>query len=521
MRSNGLAKFFKAGIMAVAGMLLVSGCKTVGPDFEKPEVPVADTWLEAENENVDISKTSYQDWWDVFEDPVLSKLIDSAYQQNLSLQVAGLRVMEARAQLGIATGLKYPQSQSVGGGYAYSRSSINAPPLANLPDDVIQNVDRTNGVWSASFDATWEADIWGKFRRGVEAADANLAASMLNYDAVLVTLTGDIAALYTTIRTLQERLDHASSNVKLQQHALDLANSRFKLGATSELDVQQARGLLYNTQSLIPILNLNIERAQNTLSFLLGMPPSNLEAMLGTSRNIPAAPASVAVGIPADLLRRRPDVRAAEMAAAAQSASIGVSQADLYPSFVLAGSLGLAGGSFSSLFDGGATTGFITPFFKWNIFNYGRIKNNVRVQDARFEQAVTTYQNTALLAAKEVQDGLQGFLRTREQVGHLANAVKASDRAAELALAQYSQGASDYTRVLNTQTALLQQQDTLTAARGQVISNLIATYKALGGGWQLREGNNYVSPELINTMEIRTDWGELLTTPEQTDSTNK
>jgi NodT family efflux transporter outer membrane factor (OMF) lipoprotein len=504
----------------MAAMLFLSGCKTVGPDFQKPEAPVADNWLDADNDRVDTSIAAYEDWWDVFDDPVLAKLIERAYQQNLGLQVAGLRVMEARAQLGIATGLKYPQSQSVGGGYSYSRSSINAPPFSNLPDDIVQNVDRTNGVWSASFDAAWEADVWGKFRRGVEAADANLAASMLNYDAVLVTLTGDVAALYTTIRTLQERLDYASANVKLQRHALDLANKRFELGATSELDVQQARGLLYNTQSLIPILNLNIDRAQNTLSFLLGMPPSNLETMLGTSRSIPVAPATVAVGIPADLLRRRPDVRAAEMAAAAQSAIIGVNQADLYPSFVLAGSLGLAGGNISSLFEGGATTGFITPFFQWNIFNYGRIKNNVRVQDARFEQAVTSYQNAALAAAKEVQDGLQGFLRTNEQVGYLTNAVQASERAAELALEQYSQGASDYTRVLNTQTALLQQQDTLTAARGQAISNLVATYKALGGGWQVREDNNYISPELIDAMEMRTDWGELLTLPEQPEANN-
>ncbi len=514
MQSSGAKILVRSGIFTLVLLFLVTGCKTVGPDFEKPEVPVADNWLEADNEDVDTSSTNYQDWWEVFEDPVLSKLIDTAYQQNLSLQVAGLRVMEARAQLGIASGLKYPQSQSIGGGYAYSHSSINAPPLSNLPDNVLQGVDRNVGVWSASFDATWEADVWGKFARGVEAADASLAANMLNYDAVLVTLTGDIAALYTAIRTLQERLDFAYANVKLQKKALDLANSRFKLGATSELDVQQARGLLYNTESLIPVFLLNIERAQNTLSFLLGLPPSNLEAMLKGARVIPAAPSSIAIGIPADLLRRRPDVRAAEMAAAAQSANIGVSQAALYPSFAIGGSLGLAGGTFSDLFDGGATTGFITPFFKWDIFNYGRIKNNVRVQDARFEQAVTSYQNTALAAAKEVQDGLQGFLRTQEQVGHLNNAVKATSRAAELALEQYRQGAADYTRVLNTQTSLLSQQDTLTAARGQVISNLIATYKALGGGWQLREGNNYVSPDLINTMELRTDWGGLLNTPE-------
>lgn len=521
MSSHGIGHLFRIGILATAAVFLVTACKTVGPDFEKPDVPVADDWLEAGNKNVDTSSASYQDWWEVFDDPVLTELIDTAYKQNLSLQVAGLRVMEARAQLGIATGLKYPQLQSVGGGYAYSRSSINAPPLSSLPEDVLQGVDRTAGIWTANFDVAWEADVWGKFSRGVEAADANLAANMLNYDAVLVTLTGDVAALYASIRALQERLDYAYTNVKLQQQALDLANSRFKLGATSELDVQQAKGLFYNTQSLIPIFELNIERAVNALSFLLGMPPSNLDTLLGSSRKIPAAPATVAVGIPADLLRRRPDVRAAEMAAAAQSASIGISQAELYPSFVLAGSLGLAGGSFSDLFDGGATTGFITPFFKWNIFNYGRIKNNVRVQDARFEQAITAYQNTALAAAKEVQDGLQGFLRTQEQVGYLSDAVVASKRAAELALAQYRQGAADYTRVLNTQTALLQQQDTLTAARGQVVTNLVSTYKALGGGWQLREGSNYVKPDLIDTMMDRTDWGELLSKPGQATSANK
>ena len=515
MSEKYISRVVKAGMLALVVSIVVSGCKTVGPDFEKPEAPVADSWLDADDERVDTASVTYDDWWNVFSDPVLENLIDTAYQQNLSLQVAGLRVMEARAQLGIATGLKYPQSQSVGGGYAYSRSSVKTPPFTNLPDDVVNRVDRTAGVWSASFDATWEADVWGKFRRGVEAADANLAANMLNFDAILVTLTGDVAALYTTIRTLEERLAFARSNVELQEQALNLAETRFNLGATSELDVQQARGLLYNTQAFIPVLGLNLDRSRNTLSFLLGMPPSDLSRMLGNSGKIPTAPQSVAVGIPADLLRRRPDVRAAEMAAAAQSAAIGVSQADLYPSFVLAGSLGLASGDFSGLFDSAATTGFLTPFFKWNIFNYGRIKNNVRVQDARFEQAVVSYQNTALAAAREVQDGLQGFLRTQEQVAYLENAVKATDRASELALVQYREGATDYTRVLNTQTSLLVQQDALTNARGQVVSNLVATYKALGGGWQLRDGHNYVRPDLIDIMEQRTDWGGLLTIPEQ------
>jgi len=514
MHLSSLAITIRFVTISTMALFLLSSCKTVGPDFEKPEAPVADNWLEAENSKVDTSTANYQDWWTVFEDPVLTKLIDTAYQQNLNLQVAGLRVMEARAQLGIATGLKYPQSQSVDGSYVYSRSSINAPPLSSLPDDVLAGVDRTAGAWRASFDATWEADVWGKFRRGVEAADANLAANILNYDAVLVTLTGDIAALYTTVRTVEERLAYARNNVDLQRQALDLANTRFKLGATSELDVQQARGLMYNTEALIPMLELSLERTQNTLSFLLGMPPSDLDQYLGAAGKIPGVPDSVAVGIPADLLRRRPDVRAAEMAAAAQSAAIGISQADLYPHFGIGGSLGLAGGTLSDTLDSGATTGFVAPFFSWNIFNYGRIKNNVRVQDARFEQAVTNYQNAALAAAREVQDGLQGFLRTQQQVGYLESAVDASERAAGLALVQYREGATDYTRVLNTQTALLQQQDALTAARGQVVTNLVATYKALGGGWQLRDGDNFIRPDTIDVMEERTDWGDFLTAPE-------
>ena len=500
--------------LALAALFLMAGCKTVGPDFEKPEAPVADNWLNAEDERVDTSTSAYQDWWEVFNDRELSKLIDTAYQQNLSLQLAGLRVMEARAQLGIATGLKYPQSQSLNGHYSYARASTNAPPLSNLPDEIVQQVDRTTGTWGAGFDATWEADVWGKFRRGVEAADANLAASMLNYDAVLVTLTGDVAALYTNIRTLEERLAYARNNVSLQQHALELANSRFEEGATSELDVQQAGGLLYNTQATIPVLELSLERTRNTLSFLLGMPPSDLQHLLGTNGKIPAAPETATVGIPADLLRRRPDVKAAEMAAAARSAVIGVSQAELYPHFGLAGGIGVSGASFSDMFDSGATTGFIAPFFRWNILNYGRIKNRVRVQDARFEQAVTSYQNIALAAAREVQDGLQGFLRTQEQVKYLESAVQATSRATELALIQYREGATDYTRVLNTQTSLLLQQDALTAARGQVVSSLVATYKALGGGWQLRVDDNFVRPDTIDTMEQRTDWGELLTAPE-------
>lgn len=504
---------FAIPLVTLSGTLILASCTTVGPDFERPEAPVAEAWLNADDARVDTSAVAYHDWWDVFDDPVLSQLIGTAYQQNLSLQIAGLRIMEARAQLGYATGLQYPQSQSVSGSYTRSRSSKNAPPLANLPDDVRNSASQGINTWSVGFDATWEADVWGKFRRGLEAADANLAANMLNYDAMLVTLTGDVAALYTSIRTFEERLAYARTNVKLQKEALNLASTRFRLGATSDLDVQQAKGLLYNTEAMIPVLELGLSRTKNALSLLLGMPPSELEHLLGGDAVIPGAPSTVSVGIPADLMRRRPDIRAAEMAAATQSAAIGVSQADLYPSFALAGSIGLAGETFSDQFSSGSGSGFFSPFINWNIFNYGRIKNNVRIQDARFEQLVVSYQNTVLAAAREVQDGLQGFLRTREQVGFLTQAVGASARAADLALVQYQQGATDYTRVLDTQTALLQQQDSLTSARGQVVINLVATYKALGGGWQIRQGNDYVKTSLVDGMKERTDWGDLLEAP--------
>jgi outer membrane protein TolC len=240
------------------------------------------------------------------------------------------------------------------------------------------------------------------------------------------------------------------------------------------------------------------------------MPPSTLEALLGEKSSIPAASQSAAVGIPADLIRRRPDVRAAEMAAAAQSAGIGVAAADLYPQFVLAGSIGLAGETFSDQFDSGSGNGFFTGLVNWNIFNYDRIKNNVRIQDARFQQLLVAYEIVVLNAAREVEDGLVGFLRSQEQVKLLEQAITASQRSVELSLDQYESGLVDYQRVLNSQASLLSQQDSLADAQGRIATSLVSTYRALGGGWQLREGHSIVHPSTLDTMRDRTDWGEML-----------
>lgn len=498
----------RVGVLGFAA--LAAGCAAVGPDFQKPEVETAEAWLQAEDERVDTTRAEYEDWWKVFEDPALDRLIERAYSDNLNLQVAGLRILEARAHLGIAEGLKYPQSQSVGASFVQSESSENAPPFSNLPDDVLSRIDTSASAWSTSFDIAWEADVWGRFRRGIEAADAKLAANMLNYDAVLVTLTGDIALTYATIRTLEQRLAYVRENVKLQEAGLELAETRFEFGATSQLDVFQSRSLLEGTRALGPLLEAQIARARNVLSLLLGMPPSDLKDLLGGPGDIPGAPAQAAVGIPADLIRRRPDIRAAEMAAAAQSAAIGVAVADLYPQFLLAGSIGLSGETFSDQFESGSGTGFVTPLINWNIFNYGRIKNNVRVQDARFQQLITIYENVVLNAAREVEDGLIGFLRAQEEVQHLEAAVSASQSSVELSLEQYEAGLIDYQRVLNSQASLLGQQDSLADAQGRVLSSLVSTYRALGGGWQLREGNSIVDPDTLDEMRERTNWGELL-----------
>jgi len=225
IRTAVLGSVSRAGVLGLATLSV--GCAAVGPDFQKPEVETAEAWLQAEDERVDSSRAEYEDWWKVFEDPALDRLIDHAYNENLGLQVAGLRILEARAQLGFATGLKYPQSQSVGASYVRSKSSENAPPFSNLPDDVLDRIDTSVNVWSTSFDIAWEADVWGKFRRGVEAADANLAANMLNYDAVLVSLTGDVAMTYATIRTLEQRLAYVRKNVVLQEQGLEIAETRF------------------------------------------------------------------------------------------------------------------------------------------------------------------------------------------------------------------------------------------------------------------------------------------------------
>src|SRR6266478_4057253 len=505
-------------MLAMVLLLQCGGC-LVGPDFSEPPAPVANKWLESNDPSVIsaplvTSQTRADwDWWTVFHDPVLDRLIRVAYEQNLSLVSAGTRVLEARAQLGVAIGEFYPQLQQGKGSMIYDRPS-HADPTANPLAGILPNFWRD----SLALTVSWELDFWGKFRRGVESADAAYLASIAGYDQVLVTLLGDVATTYIGIRTLETQIKIAQENVIKQKKALAIAEAKFHGGTATKLDVYQAENVLGATEATIPQLTIQLKQGLNALRVLLGMAPEPLDDLLGRSTRIPVPPKDVAVGIPADLVRRRPDIQAAELAASAQSAQVGIAEADLYPAFSLFGTFGtvasnINGNKLHQVFQGkGITFGF-GPSFQWNILNYGQITNTVRVQDAKLQGLLVDYQNAVLKAQKEVEDGLASFLQGREQVEFLRKSVAAADAALGLAILQWNLGTRDFTTVLTAEQNLYTAQNNLAMAEGGVSTGLASVYRALGGGWQIRADNEFVPAATAEEMRRRTDWGDLLPPP--------
>jgi len=490
------------GFIGVA--LLVSGCISVGPDYVRPSADVSEQWMEVADPRVKPEPAEYREWWTVFNDPVLNALVEIAYKENLTLRSAGIRIMEARAALGISVGTQYPQVQEGTGQVSQIRLSENVSPAGVTPTTT--DFD----LWKLGFDVGWELDFWGKFRRGVESANADLGAAIANYDDILVSLVAEVAATYVLIRTFEERLKLARGNVKIQERSFQITRVRFRNGLVTELDVQQAKATLRNTQALIPQLQTGLRQSQNALGVLMGMPPRDLQDVIGGPQTIPTAPPDVAVGMPTELLRRRPDIRRAEREVAAQSARIGMVKSDLYPRITLAGSFNLTAEDAGDVFMGDSFSGIGGPAFVWPLFNYGRITNNVRVQDARFQQLAVQYQNAALKAAQEVEDALVAFLRAQEEAGFLLDSVAASKRSVDLSLTQYREGFIDFTRVLQSQEFLVIQQDRLAETTGAIARNLIAVYKAIGGGWEIRAGKEFVPIEIREEMQERTGWGDLL-----------
>lgn len=486
------------------GALALAGC-SVGPNYVKPEVKVNDAWDTGDSPGLSAQSPADEAWWKSFNDPVLDRLIELAQGQNLSLRVAGLKILEARAVLGIAAGRQYPQLQA-----AFANAT-----RVSLSENLANSVDFDRDFWDyqAGFDAAWEMDFWRKFGRGVKSQEASYLSSVADYQSAIVSLCAEVARTYAAIRTFEVLIGQARRNVSIQEEGYRIADSRYRNGATSELDPTQARTLLESTRATIPQLETSLAQARNALSTLLGQPTGSLDGLLQGPEAIPAPPEQVAVSVPAEMLKRRPDVRAAELHAMAQLERIGIAKADLYPHIELFGTVGYqtasgTSGNTGNLFDSGSLFYAIGPRITWNFLDYGRTKNRVRAEDARYQQQLVGFQDAVLQAAQEVEDGAVGFLKAKETTLFQQNAAAAARQAVELAFVQYREGAVDFQRVLDAERSQLLEENNLARARSAVATNLIALYKALGGGWELHAGQPYVPENIRNEMQERTDWGD-------------
>jgi NodT family efflux transporter outer membrane factor (OMF) lipoprotein len=450
-------------------------CK-VGPGYTPPCAPVAHNWIDATDQRVRTTNDDLAGWWTVFGDPLLNDIVLRAYNQNLTLREAGYRIMAARAQLGIANGEFFPQSQTTNGAYRRIGSG------GNFFDQ-----------WNFNFNLAWELDFWGRFRRAIEAAEMSLDASVFDYDDATVTLLSDTANAYVAIRTTQERIRLLDDIIEVQEKVYLFIDERVKAGkGATELDRAQALSNLEQSRSQRHQFLIDLRVAENQLCILLGMPAIDLTNLLacGPKKDIPVAPTYVVTGIPADLLRRRPDVRRAERLAAAQAEQIGIAETDWYPAISINGTLGWQAQNLSDLFRPASLNSNVGPSFQWNLLNYGRILSNVRLQDAQFRQLVTAYQSTVLNADLEVENGIVTFVQAQQKADDLRKSVDDAWRALQVIVAQYQAGLGgiDFNRYATIQQTLVTQQDQWAQSRGQIALGLIQVYRGLGGGWQIKNG---------------------------------
>jgi NodT family efflux transporter outer membrane factor (OMF) lipoprotein len=464
-------------LMPAITALIIAGCAAVGPDYARVEPDVPQQWHTQLQGGLipGVLKPETQGrWWRSLNDAQLSSLEERAVTGNLDLKIAQARIREARALRGISKADLFPtlNASAFGTNYRSSKSSSSF---------------EENKLYSVGFDAGWELDVFGGVRRSVEAAQATLEATQEDLYDVLVSLLAEVALNYVEVRTFQTALTVTESNIKSQEETYELNRSRYRAGIINELAVQQSLYNLERTRSLIPALQTGLEAAKNRLAVLLGEKPGAVHEELAERKPIPVPPVTVAVGIPAEAMRRRPDIRRAERNLAAQTARIGVATADLYPKFHLMGTIGLESVSTGNLFTADSRTWSITPGVSWNIFHGGAIRQNIRVQSARQEQALIQYEYSVLNAQEEVENVLVAYAKQQRRRESLAAATSAAQRAAQLAQDQYKAGLVDFSNVLDAQRSLLSLQDQLAQSDGAVTSNLIRLYKALGGGWKCTE----------------------------------
>ncbi|MNB99671.1 Outer membrane protein OprM precursor [compost metagenome] len=477
--------------------LVLTACTTLGPDYKTPQVPEITQWQPTtKTMSAQVSAQNYDQWWRQLNDPTLTMLINEALRKNPDVKIAGLRLLESRAQLGIAESLRSPQATIGNGEVLTGGQQRNGKYIAST-------------TYGAGFNLGWEIDFWGKFERGVESADASYFATLAQYDDIQVLMAAQVAQIYMNIRTLEARLAITDSNARIQRRSLQITERLFLSGNSAELDVQQAKTQYLSTLSSIPQLETTLRQNQNALSVILARKPGPLPEMAGNTGVLPKANLALVSELPADLLRRRPDVRVAERQLAAQSALIGVAETELYPSISLIGSVGISGRNGDS-----STLSWVAgPTFSWNLLDQGRLGNQVLVQDARFLQLHERYRDTVFQAARDVDDAAVAYANDKQEIELLTQTGEAASRSLEIANTQYREGMADFQRVLDSQRALFNQQERLVNSQGALMRDLITLYKALGGGWEKGRERPLVDPQTEAHLRQREDWVPLLDEP--------
>lgn len=472
-----LERSSKALTTGVVAMLLgmTGGCVS-GPDYEAPVVTTPDAWHQKATAGLSDGPTNLDRWWSRFNDPVLDELIEIARLNNLDLRTATYRLEEAMAIRGVVASGYYGRIDADGSALA-TQVSRNA---SNLPSGSDNSVD----YYTIGASAAWEADVWGRVRRGVESAEASLDATLEDYRDVLVLVQSRVASFYVEVRTTQKQIDLTSDNIKLQRATLELTQDRFNAGLSADLDVQRAELNLARTESSLPSLYSNHERVLNALSVLLGEMPGTLGTKLGNTALIPFTEAPVHSGVPADLLRQRPDIRAAERLVAAQNALIGVASSDYYPRFLLVGDLRIESTDYDNLFSGDSVSFGFGPEIRWNLFNGGRVKNQVRAEEARTQQALASYEQIVLQAVEETETAMVSYVRELDRFAALGRAVDAAEKSAAQTQTLYKSGLTDFQNVLNMERDLFEQQNSRAASEGDIALRIVDIFRALGGGWQ-------------------------------------
>ena len=479
-------------LLVTAGILTLfslQGCVTVGPDYDAPAIKTPDAWTMKINQQVSKGpEAPLQTWWSIFEDPVLDELIERSRRNNLDLEMAVSRVSEARAVLKIANGGKQPLINASG----------NAERTEASDNGIMAPIEQfgsteSHALFQLGVDASWEIDVFGRIRRTIESAGAGYQASIEDYRDVMVTLFAEVALAYIDIRTSQQQIDIAKSNAEEQRKSLELAQDQYETGLSSKLDVTQAKANLATTEAMTPPLQLALTQALNRLAVLLGHDAGDLLADLQEARPLPSPGKGIEIGVPADVLRQRPDIRKTERLLAAQTAQIGVATAALYPRFSLGGSFALQSRQFDTLFNSSSATWLLGAPMQWNLFSGGQVQGNIQVQQEKTRQLLLQYEHSVLAAIEEVENALAGYDLHQQQARYLRQAVSATAESVDLVLTQYTNGLTDFNNVFVMQRDLLAQQGQLLSSEARTVIDLVSLYKALGGGWDRKENIEFKS----------------------------